>query len=272
MNDVPLRTLPRDGLSIGYRVSGGGMPLLLLHATLSSARQLGPLADRLAHRFRVIAVDRRGSGESPFPAGQTARPVDVGVHVADLEAVLETEGVGPVLVAAHSYGACVGLELGARRPRLVSAIWAYEPPFAPAGPPEVQAVLREVARLTAEGARTGGRDGAARAFLTALSGRDVLAGLPDRSRDRILAGGDGVIADGALAGLDPAGLAGIRVPAVIAGGRDSQPFYASLRASLVALIPGATMETLDGVGHEAPITQPDRVAASIEALAVRIGG
>jgi pimeloyl-ACP methyl ester carboxylesterase len=271
VSEPALRTLSRDGVTIGYRVSGSGKPLLLLHATLSSARQLAPLADRLGHRFRVIAVDRRGSGESPFPAGQAATPVDVDTHVSDLEAVLAAEEAGPVLVAAHSYGACVSLELAARRPGLASAVWAYEPPFAPAGPPDVQAVLREVGRLTAEGARAGGREGAARAFLTALAGRDILADLPERSRARILAGGDGVIADGALAGLDPDGLANIRVPTVIAGGGDSQPFYASLRAALAARIPGATLETFEGAGHEAPITQPDRVAVSIEALAARIG-
>src|SRR5512132_2915645 len=41
----------------GYFVAGAGAPVVLLHSSLSSKSQWIGLAERLASRFRVIAVD-----------------------------------------------------------------------------------------------------------------------------------------------------------------------------------------------------------------------
>ena len=70
-----VRFLERDGWALAYHRTGEGPPLLLLHATLSSSRQLQSLANRLAASYPVIAVDRRGSGESRPPGSQRAGPI-----------------------------------------------------------------------------------------------------------------------------------------------------------------------------------------------------
>jgi pimeloyl-ACP methyl ester carboxylesterase len=76
------------------------------------------------------------------------------------------------------------------------------------------------------------------------------------------------VADVAMTGIDPDGLAGIVCPVTILGGGGSEPFYAPLADALAARIPGARRRILDGLRHTAPITDAPAVAAAVrEALA-----
>ena len=50
------------------REAGAGVPLVCIHASASSSSQWRPLMDRLAGRFRVLAVDLwRAAFEEPVP-------------------------------------------------------------------------------------------------------------------------------------------------------------------------------------------------------------
>ena len=271
MSDPAIRFLEREGWAMAYRRSGIGPPLILLHATLSSSAQLQPLADLLAASFTVIAVDRRGSGETRPPGAPQAGPIDVGVHVDDLVAILATERVGPVLAVGHSYGGCLALEFAARRSELVAGIWVYEPPYAPVGTPPVRAALADVARQTAAAGRRGGHGAAAEAFLSAVGGSVALQGLSPAARQRVRLAGSAALADAALRGLDRAGLGGIRCPVVIATGSADPSVYAAIAEALVERIPGAIIEPIDDSAHGAPIVRPGLIAAAIEAFAVRSG-
>ena len=58
-----------DGVAIHYLDWGGdGPPLLLIHATGFLGALWRPIAERLTGRFRVVAFDQRGHGESGKPA------------------------------------------------------------------------------------------------------------------------------------------------------------------------------------------------------------
>lgn len=271
MTRVPVRFLERDGWAVAYRRLGGGPPLVLLHATLSSSAQLQPLADRLAASFTVIAVDRRGSGESRPPGAPTVGPIDVAVHIGDIAAVLAAERVGPVLVVGHSYGGCLALELAARSPDLVAGSWVYEPPYAPLGRPAVRAALADVAQRTAVAGRRGGPGAAAEAFLSAVGDRSAVVGLSPAARQRIRAAGSSALADAALLGLEPAGLERIHCPVVVVTGTASVPVYAALAGALIERVPTAVHEKIDGAAHGAPITHVESVAEAIETFAARAG-
>ena len=271
MSRLPVRFLERDGWALAYSRLGGGPPLVLLHATLSSSAQLQPLADRLAATFTVIAVDRRGSGESRPPGAPPAGPIDVAVHVGDLAAVLAAERVGPVLVVGHSYGGCLALEFAARCPDLVAGSWVFEPPYAPVGPSAVRAVLADVARRTAAAGRRGGGGAAAEAFLSAVAGRGAVGRLSPAARQRIRLAGSAALADAALLGLEPAGLERIRCPVVVATGTARVPFYATIAEALVGRVSDAVHEWIDGAAHGAPMTHVDVVAEAIEAFAAQSG-
>jgi len=243
--------------------------LVVLHATLSTGRQLGPLARALAAHgdLRVVAPDRRGSGECRL---DPPRDVDLGEHLADLEALLDREGVGRAVLFGHSFGGVVAVEVAARLPERVAAVVAYEPPYGPLAAPRAHRAFALVARATADAAATGGPPAAARAFMRGVAGRRAWDALPERTRAFLEAEGGGAVADAAMRGLDPAGLARIACPVTILTGTASEPYYAPIADALAARIEGARRVELAGLRHTAPITDPGPVAAAVrDALAAR---
>ncbi len=242
---------------------GEGPPLLLLHATLSSSRQLRGLATRLARGYTVVAVDRRGSAASVIEG--PAEPIDVAVHVADLAMVMDEEGLDRPVVVGHSYGGCVALELAAREPELVTAVFAYEPPYGPAAPPARAAEMAAVGRRTLEARDQRGLGAAALAFMAAVSGPEAVAALSDASRARVERGGQGAVADATLRGMDIDGLSRITCPVRIATGGASHGLYETIAAGLVERIATADHVRLLGLDHMAPVLRPEPVADAIEA-------
>ena len=180
--------------------------IVLLHATLSASIQLVGLARLLAARGPVLSLDRRGSGESRADA---PRPLDVAVHVADVAALLDAEGVAAAILVGHSFGGVVALEAAARLPGRVRAVVAWEPPYGPLADGPTRAAFAAVAAATERAHATGGGTAAAATFLAGVAGDGAWAALSTRARAFIAAQGDGAYADAALAGLDPDGLARI---------------------------------------------------------------
>jgi pimeloyl-ACP methyl ester carboxylesterase len=248
---------------VAHAAVGEGPPLVLLHATLSSSRELRALAGRLAAAFRVTSVDRRGSGASALPPSVPPGPIDVAVHVDDLVALIEAERLAPVTLVGHSYGGCIALELAARHPRLVARVWAYEPPYAPVGPAATHALLDAVSRRTAEAFEASGLGAAAETFLASVAGEGAVAALSPQARERIRAQGVAAVADAGLLGLDPEGLMGIECPVTIATGTASWPAYAGVAEGLVGRIPGAIHSRIEGADHMAPLTRPETIATAV---------
>ena len=101
---------------VHYHESGAGAPLVLLHATPRSARVYTKLQALLSKKFRVIAPDTLGFGNSD------RLPVDVTMHmladsVADFIEALDL--TAPAVFGLHT-GNKVGAALSAARPDLVS--------------------------------------------------------------------------------------------------------------------------------------------------------
>lgn len=94
---------------------GGSPPVVALHGLASNARWWDLVGARLAPDHRLIAVDQRGHGRSDAP--------DHGYDFAsvsdDLAALVDGLGLGPVVVAGHSWGASVALWYAAAHPEAV---------------------------------------------------------------------------------------------------------------------------------------------------------
>ena len=246
--------------------------VVILHATLSTGRQLAPLVRDLAAAgdLRVIAPDRRGSGERRL---DPPRPVSMEEHVADLASLLDAEGVERAVLVGHSFGGVVALEAAARVPGRVAGVVAYEPPYGPLADARTQRAFARVARLTASAAERGGPPAAARAFMRGVAGPDGWNALSARTRAFLEDEGGGAISDADMAGLDPAGLAGIACPVTILTGSASEPFYAPIADELARRIPDARRVELIGLRHTAPIADPAPIVAAVrEALGPVLAG
>ena len=256
-----------DGARIHVRRRGEGPLLVLLHATLSNALELDPLAVELARDHTVLAIDRRSAGSSVMPADDVLGPLDVRTHVEDILAVLDEMAPGEqAFLTGHSYGGCVGLELAARHPGRVTGAFLFEPPYLSVLPGAAADSAALGARIT-DIAQQQGLGAAALAFLETVNGAGVTRRLPPQVLAQFQQEGRAAVADSALAGFDPAGLANIRVRSGIGlGGRSRGP-YVAVAAGLAERIPTLEIHTFPTLGHGGPISQPTVLAPVILTLA-----
>ncbi|MFJ5546145.1 alpha/beta fold hydrolase [Streptomyces sp. NPDC093225] len=106
------------GRKLSYLDFGGpGEPLVALHGHYNEASAFAPLAAALAPRWRVIALDQRGHGESE-PAASYGRDD----YVADVLAFHRHLGLGPVVVLGHSLGGLNAYQFASRHPDAVSGL------------------------------------------------------------------------------------------------------------------------------------------------------
>ncbi len=108
-----------DEGQIHYRRSGSGLPILLLHASPGSSRQLVPLITALAHRFDVIAPDTAGNGDST-PLEITAPTI--ADYAARLPFLLDALGIDRVAVYGSHTGASIAVELAILAPDRVGSL------------------------------------------------------------------------------------------------------------------------------------------------------
>lgn len=88
---------------------------LLIHGWSSSWYAMSPLIGLLSQRFRAIAVDLPGYGESPRPSERVTIPAYVDVLTNFVEEVTD----GPVVLVGHSMGGMISLTMALRHPILV---------------------------------------------------------------------------------------------------------------------------------------------------------
>ena len=133
-----MQTLNRDGVNLAYEEAGhGAPPLLLVHGFCGNHTHLRPQFDYFRGRHRVVAVDRRGHGESDKPE----QAYTIAGFADDLAWLCHELGLYKPVVVVHSMGA-IGLDLAARYPDLPAALVLLDNPFSP--PPEVQAGFQQL--------------------------------------------------------------------------------------------------------------------------------
>jgi pimeloyl-ACP methyl ester carboxylesterase len=120
----------KDSVGLHYlewnRDSSTTPPVLLLHGLSSNAAFWGRLAARMPAR-RLIALDQRAHGLSAAPESG----YEPATLAADAAALVEELGLGRVVVAGHSWGATIALQLAADRPDLVAGLAVIDGPVRP---------------------------------------------------------------------------------------------------------------------------------------------
>ena len=107
------------GLPFHYRDWGGeGRPVLLLHGLASTCHIWDLVAPLLAKDFRVVALDQRGHGQS----AQVDEGYDFATVSGDAAAFIKHLGWERPVIAGHSWGADVALELAVAEPGMTSGL------------------------------------------------------------------------------------------------------------------------------------------------------
>jgi len=110
-----------EGAEVHARVGGQGAPLLLLHGHPQTHAMWHRVAPALAQRFRVVALDLRGYGDSSRPAPDAAHAGHSKRAMArDARAVMAQLGHERFAVCAHDRGARVAHRLALDHPAAVS--------------------------------------------------------------------------------------------------------------------------------------------------------
>ncbi len=114
-------------LTVEYAEQGEGEPVVLLHSSVSGLRQWRSLTDALSDRYRAIAVNLFGYGETtPWPDNSSQ---SLYAHVSLLSCIPGL-GAGPVHLVGHSFGAAVALKAALLLGERVKSLVLIEPnPF-----------------------------------------------------------------------------------------------------------------------------------------------
>lgn len=97
---------------------GEGPLVVLLHSLAQSAELWRPVIDQLTSRFRVVAPDARGHGESRW----NQEPFTVADLAGDVASLIEKIDAGPASVVGMSMGGCTAIALACRRSDLVDRL------------------------------------------------------------------------------------------------------------------------------------------------------
>ena len=272
------RFLDLDGERIHYVDEGAGPPLFLIHGLGGQLRNFTyALVARLSPEFRVIAVDRPGSGYSTRAARADPGLAAQGDILAKIIAALKLDRP---LVVGHSLGGAIALAIGLDHPECASGLALIAPvtqvvekPPAPFRGLDIRSpLLRWIVAWTL--ATPLGMRGADQVL------KEVFA--PEKAPPDFITRGGGAL------GLRPASFyatssdleavndgfdAMIRrypmlaIPAGILFGKgDNLLDYRLHGEATKEQIPGLELELIEG-GHMLPITAPDAAADFIRRMA-----
>jgi pimeloyl-ACP methyl ester carboxylesterase len=256
---VPEEVVSQDGTAIAVWRSGDGPPLVLVHGAAADHSRWAPVLPALEQRFTVLAVDRRGRGESG-----DAETYAIAREFEDVAAVAEWAGDG-VAVLGHSYGGICAVE-AALLTDSIGRLVLYEPPMGfLKSPPDV--VQRLQALLDA-----GERDQLLGFFMAELAGLppeqiELLRSLP--AWEARLAVAHTIPREERASreyAFDPERFRDLHVPALFLQGGDSREPFRAAGEALAAALPDCRIAVMPGQRHAAMDTGTELFVAEVSSF------
>lgn len=240
--------------------------VVVLHGLRSYARTFEPLAERLADRYRVLAPDARGRGDSDWdPKGEYYTES----YVADLEQFADRLGLDRFVLLGHSMGGTTTYVYTARHPERVGAAVVEDiGPGSSLSGEGAERIKREVANTP----RDFPSREAARAYWRGIRPHISEDALESRVRHTLAPDGEGRwrwkfdLAGIAAARLDPDParqvdlwpyVEALRCPALVVRGGESDFLPAATMAELAQRNPLIRTVEIPGAGHYVHDDAPD---------------
>lgn len=246
-----------DGVSIACELSGEGSPVVFVHGAGSARWSFDLVRPQLEKRLTVIAIDRRGRGDS-----SDADTYALEREFEDVAAVVRDAGEGALLVG-HSYGGLIAAgaaQLLDGLPRLV----LYEPPMGGVLADENSIDRWEVL------IRGGDRDLMIREFFRDVASYgeaeiDELAQSPLWERRRQISPTVPRELRAELAfGLDRAALGRLATRTLMLLGSESPDWARRSTEAYSEAIATSEVRILEGHGHGATTSAPELLASEVE--------
>jgi len=251
-----------NGVSFFYEDTGGPHPAIVFsHGLLMSSRMFAAQVEALRDRYRCIAYDHRGQGQSSDPGG---RSHDMDTCYRDAVAVIEGLDARPCHFVGLSMGGFVGMRLAARRPDLLYSLTLLETSAEPE-PAENVPKYRRLAFV----ARLFGTSPVVDKVMPILFGRTFMSD-PSRAAERagwraeiaarprgIVRAVRGVIErQGVMAEMND-----IRVPTLVVVGEEDTATPPPKARRIHEHIPGSRLARIPAAGHSSSVEQPEAVTS-----------
>ena len=264
-----LETVVVDGRVIAYQDVGSGPTILLAHCSGASHRLWAPFVEAFRGRYRVIAPDLVGYGQSePWPINARLHPW------SDLSALaaLAERSSEPIHLVGHSYGGTVALEAARVLGAHVKSLTLIEPVafhlLRLTGRMQEWQELSNVGREMTEALRLYRERGAAGVYMKYWLGRLRWWSMSPKARRRVLLTVGKVGAEfEAVSGLSTsvADYRNIKVPTRLIVGEKTRKPARAIVDELLELLPNSHRHVIPGAGHMSPLTH----AASVGVLISR---
>jgi pimeloyl-ACP methyl ester carboxylesterase len=241
-------------------------PLLLINGYAATGADWDPgFLDALGRSHRVIHPDNRGMGDAALGAEE----LTIDLMAADLERLLDAEGIERLPVVGWSMGGFVAQQLARRAPARVTALALLDTD--PGGAAAVLAAPEVWERLVDPSGTPRGQASRLIALLFPLP----LAGEIDRQFGELVAEGRAQLSPVALRAQEaameawhreepaPAPVEGVSV--LVLHGTEDVVIPPANALALAERWPGAHVELFQGCGHALMAQEPQRVAELIRA-------
>lgn len=258
------RQIEVNGARLTYSQQGHGIPVVLVHGSISDSRIWETQRLAIAQHYRYVALTQRYFGSEHW-AGD-GRDFTQAMHAADLAAFIRSLDAGPVHLVGWSYGGLTALLVARDHPGLVRTLTVHEPGVrslildSPQGR-QASAEFSKAVVPAVSAAKAGDAVQAARLFHEAMfslapGGFDaeppaVRRMVLDNARTMILA-----LSAPPPPALTCESLKMIQAPVLVTRGETTHAQYRMIAEKVVACMRNASLAIMPAAGHDAPMRTP----------------
>jgi pimeloyl-ACP methyl ester carboxylesterase len=268
-----------NGLRLRYLDWGSldAPAIVCVHGYTGSAEAFNALARRLCERFRVIALDVRGHGESAWSPDGAYQYAD---QASDLAELVDALGIEPFVLIGTSMGGIIAMTYAvAHNDRLKALVINDIGPDAEAGSQRITGLVgsrpdefasldeameyrRQISPITAARPLEDQRELAQGVLRRRPDGRWAWKMDPAYIRERVAKGAP------PRPVLWP-GLGQLHCPTLVVWGRDSDVLSEAQAKRMAETLPQGELVPVPGVGHAPTLVEPP-VLAALQRLPVRL--